>query len=226
MRTEDKPKCLYIFLDEGGNLDFSKKGTKYFTLTAVTRTRPFLPYPEFVELKYDILESGVDTQYFHATEDRQDVRDRVFEVIKKHVKDFRIDCIVAEKSKTHPTLYDAGEFYGMMLGCLLKYIVRGYDLTRYNHVIVMTDRLPLKKHSGGVMEAAIKGALAKYLPQNVGYRVMHHESKSNFNLQIADYCNWAIYRKWSMTDFRSYKIIQSSVRSEFDIFRKGQTNYY
>ncbi len=32
---------LYLFLDEGGNFDFSPAGTRYLTLTAVTATRPF-----------------------------------------------------------------------------------------------------------------------------------------------------------------------------------------
>ena len=31
----------YIFLDEGGNFDFSPKGTRFFTLTSVTKARPF-----------------------------------------------------------------------------------------------------------------------------------------------------------------------------------------
>lgn len=35
---------LYIFLDEGGNFDFSTGGTKYFTITALSKERPFEAY--------------------------------------------------------------------------------------------------------------------------------------------------------------------------------------
>ena len=58
------------------------------------------------------------------------------------------------------------------------------------------------------------------------YQVLLHDSKSNVDLQIADYCNWAIYRKWSRGDERSYNLIRTAIRSEFDIFRSGSTYYY
>ena len=44
-------RFLYIFLDEGGNFDFSKNGTKYFTVTSLTKERPFVAYKDLTELK-------------------------------------------------------------------------------------------------------------------------------------------------------------------------------
>jgi len=71
-------------LDEGGNLDFSDNGTNYFVLTSISKERPFEAYKEMLELKYDLIESGLDIEYFHASEDRQSVRDRVFGIIRNH----------------------------------------------------------------------------------------------------------------------------------------------
>ena len=71
-RVQDR---LYIFLDEGGNFDFSLNGTRYFTLTCVTSQRPFPWDATFPSLKYDLIEKGLDIEYFHAAEDRQIVRD-------------------------------------------------------------------------------------------------------------------------------------------------------
>jgi hypothetical protein len=34
-------KFLYIFLDEGGNLDFSSGGTEFFIVTSLAKERPF-----------------------------------------------------------------------------------------------------------------------------------------------------------------------------------------
>ena len=49
----------------------------------------------------------------------------------------------------------------------------------------------------------VKVALAAMLPATVDCtRVLHHASKSNMDLQIADYCTWAIYRKWNSQDAR------------------------
>jgi hypothetical protein len=105
------PSYLYVFLDEGGNFDFSPRGTKYFTLTAISTTRPFAWDPPLMSLKYDELERGSRAECFHATEDKQVVRNRVFAVIAGHLSDMRLDCIVVEKRKTVPALQLEEKFY-------------------------------------------------------------------------------------------------------------------
>ncbi len=45
-------------------------------------------------------------------------------------------------------------------------------------------------------------------------------------LQVADYCCWAIQRKWESGDLRSYNLIANKVRSEFNLFAYGSTLYY
>lgn len=114
-----------------------------------------------------------------------------------------------------------------MLGYLLRYVLEGHDLTKYSEVLVFTDRIPVEKKRGAV-EKAIKTTLARMLPKTARYRVFHHNSRSNFQLQIADYCTWAIYRKWASDgkDVRSFDLIRSAVRSEFEIFKEGKNVYY
>ncbi len=103
MTTGDS-RYLYIFLDEGGNFDFSPSGTKYFTLTSITKTRPFQIAPILDSLKYDLIETGLDIEYFHAAEDRQAVRDMVFGAIQQFMNALRIDSLIVEKKKTGPAL--------------------------------------------------------------------------------------------------------------------------
>lgn len=47
-----------MFIDEGGNLDFSPKGTKYFTLSCLTGKRLFPSYDKLRNIKYDLIEDG------------------------------------------------------------------------------------------------------------------------------------------------------------------------
>ncbi len=68
----------YIFLDEGGNLDFRTHGSKYFTVTGVLMRRPFALESASTELRFDMMEEGTELEEFHAAEDRQATRDRVF----------------------------------------------------------------------------------------------------------------------------------------------------
>ena len=89
-------KYLYIFLDEGGNFDFSPIGTKFFIVTCLTKERPFEAYKALAELKYDLIEQGVHIESFHATEDKQAVRDKVFDIIERHLDGIRIDSVIAD----------------------------------------------------------------------------------------------------------------------------------
>lgn len=53
-----------------------------------------------------------------------------------------------------------------------------------------------------------------------------HSSKATMGLQIADYCNWAIWRKWETKDLTVYKNIAKGLKSEFPIFESGKIYYY
>ena len=53
-----------------------------------------------------------------------------------------------------------------------------------------------------------------------------HQSKSDINCQIADYCCWAMKKKWKDNELRPYEEIKDKVESEFNIFSRGQTTYY
>jgi hypothetical protein len=218
-------KFLYIFLDESGNLDFSKNGTRFFLIAGIVQERPFEAYKALYDLRYDLIESGEDLHTFHATEDKQNVRDRVFSIIQQHLNGMRIDALVVEKRKTHPELQQEDRFYPEMLGYFLRHILGAVDLKQYKEVIVMTARLKSGARSKN-FEKVVKVTLVKMLPVTVQWRVLHHPAHCNFDLQVADYCCWAIYRKWSNGDLRSYNLIRPAIRKEFDIFGRGTKFYY
>jgi hypothetical protein len=46
-------------------------------------------------------------------------------------------------------------------------------------------------------------------------------SASDPCLWVADYCTWAIQRKWERGDTRSDDLIKDRIRSEFDIWERG-----
>lgn len=218
-------RVVYIFLDEAGNFDFSPNGTPFFILGSLTKERPFLAYRELTELKYDLIETGEDLEFFHAAEDRQQVRDKVFAIIAARLEGCTIDSTIVEKRKTGPALRPIEQFYPRMLGFHLKYILKRIQWEGVREVVVFTDRLPVQKRRQAIGKA-VKQTLASMLPASAVYRIHHHDSKSNLDLQIADYCTWAIQRKWTQADARSYALIRPAIRSEFDIFRTGQTHYY
>jgi hypothetical protein len=219
------PRCLYVYLDEAGNFDFSEKGTRYFMLGSIALERPFGFHTPLAELRFDLLEQGLDIEHFHASDDKQSTRNLVFGVIRDCLGTMRIDATIAEKRKTGPALRADDQFYPKLLGYHLRYLLQHIQMADYERVVVVTDALPIQRKRQ-LIEKAVKQTLADMLPSDVPYQVLHHDSRSAFALQVADYCTWAIYRKWYRADERSYNVIAPAVRSEFDIFRTGTRLYY
>lgn len=189
---------LYIFIDEGGNFDFSDKGSRYFSLTCVSTTRPFQFGYALDAYRYDCIEFGLDQEYFHCTDDNNHVRRRIFDIIRNHLDDLIIDSIVTNKKKAHAQWPDTKYFYAKTLGVRLTSVISQVDFSVVNEVIVITDSIPLKEKRTAI-EKAIKLTLSRNLG-NTPYRIIHHASKAHAGLQIADYCNWAIYRKYERGD--------------------------
>lgn len=150
MTTED---ASYIFLDEGGNLTFSDKGSEYFTMTGVLMKRPFSLEPILHELRFDLIEEGVEIEEFHATDDRQATRDRVFEKIETNCSSLRADSIIVEKRKTHPKVQQPERFYPETLGYLLRWTIKQESLGDASEVIVVTDVLPLNSKRKAIEKA-------------------------------------------------------------------------
>lgn len=216
---------FYLFLDEGGNFDFSQTGTCYYTISCVTMFRPFNVCHDLTEYKYDLIEDRHDLEHFHCGHDNSHIKKRVFGMINDHINDLRIDSVIARKCKTRMRLKEPPKFYARILGYLIKNVLEQYDLSKIEEIIVITDRLPVKRNKRA-FEGAIKTTLASMLPPAATYRVLHHSSGSHCGLQITDYCNWAIFRYWESGDDTHYKIIQPAIRSEYDMFEKGNVKYY
>ena len=98
-------KTLYLFIDESGNFDFTPKGTKYFLLTGLVTFEPLIKREGLIDLRYRLLSEGVDQEFFHASEDKQAVRDQVFSILASIGDTFEVRSILARKNKTNPVLY-------------------------------------------------------------------------------------------------------------------------
>lgn len=216
---------VYIFLDEAGNLDFSQRGTKYFCITSVCKKRPFHICSLLDQYKFDLIEHGIDFEFFHCCQDNNHIKSKVFSILADNISKFRIDSVIVEKRKTGPMLREPKEFYPRMLGYLLRYVITGLDFNAVSKVCVITDTIPIQKKKNAI-EKAVKKTLKSMLPDHLEFEVMHHSSKSTFGLQIADYCNWAINRKWEHQKDDYYKKITAGIKSEFDIFQSGVRFYY
>ncbi len=203
--------AVFLFVDESGNLDFSPNGSHYFCFGVLTMRDPGPLTAALTRLQYSLLAEGLELECFHAAEDRQAVRDRVFAALAE-VGGFELDLLIADKRKLHPVLRDPFEFYWHH-----GYAIVEAALTRIRHgdeqVVVVTDTLPIQRERKA-LEKAFRTAIRRLLGDRQ-FSVVHHASAAHAGLQAVDYCTWALQRKLR-GDSRSYERIRQWIRSEWE----------
>ena len=147
---------LYIFLDEGGNFDFSETGSDYFTLTSVSMKRPFLLHTKLDTYKYDLIEHRIkpriEMEYFHCADDNRFVRDKMFKLLADELPAGSVDAVIVEKRKTGPALQAVEQFYPKMLGYLLRYVLEKTP-EGISELVIITDSIPVNKKRRAVEKA-------------------------------------------------------------------------
>jgi hypothetical protein len=210
---------LSIFVDESGNFDFSGGGSKYFHLTAVSTLGCPALLADIFDLKHRIAETGLEIEEFHATEDRQLVRDQMFELIHRHSEHrcFVVDAITVRKSRVDPALQEPSVLYATMLRSLLRKVFHDHASDAVDGILVWAARIGTKKQRGA-FEKTVKMYLANELEAAIPYHVFLHSSSSHPMLQVADYCCWAVAKKWKDGELRPFAKIQRAMGAEVEIF--------
>jgi hypothetical protein len=78
-------------------------------------------------------------------------------------------------------------------------------------------------------KAAFKQSLNNTLQQTLArekWEVSFIDSAKDPLLWAADYCAWAVQRKWEMSDTRLHKLILPKIKSEFDLWASGDKHFY
>jgi hypothetical protein len=216
---------VHVFVDEAGNFDFSSNpgASRFFILTSVTMDN-FGAGDSLLALRRQLAWEGhtLGTDDFHATEELQSVRDRVFAQLASH--EFTIDCTILEKRKAVPRLTsDDLQFYRTAWFLHFKHLAP--LITRSgDQLLVMGASLGTRKKRQSFHNAI--EAVVQQVAHGVDFRTVSWAGASDPCLWVADYCCWAIQRKWERDDDRSYALIRSKLRTEFDVFRFGNKTHY
>jgi hypothetical protein len=214
----------FVFADEAGDFQF-KRGdniSKFFIVCTVMMDKCSVG-EDLLALRRDLAWRRAPLKdYFHATEDKQEIRDEVFRLIRD--ENITIHATIMEKSKaqsqvrtTHERFYKYGWLY------LFRYGVAPY-VTRRDELLITTASVKTKKRQG-VFTDAVNDVIQQHLPRSQ-WRTSFCPCGCDPCLQVADYCTWAIQRKWERNDARSYNIIKHLIDYEYDLWERGNKHYY
>jgi hypothetical protein len=213
---------VYLFSDEAGNFDF-KRGSgasKYFIIGTVVMDDTSVG-TDLMDLRRDLAWQGVGLEScFHATEDKQIVRDQVFGLLAS--AELRADFTIYEKSKTQPHRQSQEGLYKLAWYMHMKH-VGPRVVGRQDELLVVAASIGTKKRRRAI-RLGIEDVISQVTTRP--WEVAFWPSDSDPCLQIADYLTWAVQRKWEKGDTRSYDLIKHQVATEYDMFSWGSTHYY
>jgi len=213
----------YVFADEAGDFTFKKiKGaSKYFVLCTLSTDDCSLA-SDLLNIRRELAIAGdSERDKLHATSDLQSTRDRVFATLAKH--EFRVDATILEKSKAQPqtrtddpTFYRYAWFYHFQF--IGPQILKGVD-----KLLITTAALGHKK-----TRAAFKLGVNNIVQQTASrerWECSFMDSSKEPLLWAADYCAWAIQRKWESNgeDKRSFDLIAKKLQANL-IFGRMERN--
>jgi hypothetical protein len=180
-------KCL--FLDEAGNFDFTEKGTPFLMVCATLLDISAARSGELSLLRYELNAHGHDIESFHASANTPYVRGAFMRRLTAAGANYQVFAIVLDKSLCpHPP-----EDFSQVYVDLFKFVL-AMSHPASGDCAVYADRVPLQRSRKAIMKAVRQG---------VGHRSVHfHSSASSLELQIADYCTWAVWRHLVSQDFK------------------------
>ncbi len=199
---------LFVFADESGNFDFSESGTNHFVLAAVVTAEPVESGNALQRVRYDLLSRGVNLPFFHASTDRQYLRDQVISCIAS-LNHIAVHTIGFEKSALNREMQNPASLYvsaGIILGSILKHAVREGE---HSSLVFVFDKA-LSKAQERAFRSGIKPHLAKL---GVPFHIVFHNVKYEPNGQIADYFAWARYVSLERAEYRPIEALQQLEKS-------------
>lgn len=215
---------LYLFADEAGCFTFNRNQnvSRYFILCTVTTTNMNVG-DALYRLRHKLVWEGKEIgDFFHCTVQTQEIRDRVFDCILEH--DFHIQATICEKAKAQPQVrtdkarfYKYPWFYHFTHGIAPHVPKQAELLVTTASLGTRKERLTFTSSLSDVMNQTVRDAK---------WAVDFRPSQTDPCLQVADYCAWAIQRKWERDDRRTYDRLQDRVTYEYDLWRRGTTLYY
>lgn len=175
------------------------------------------------ELRHQLVMEGLPLgDYFHAATDKQVVRDRVFQTILKH--EWSVQATICEKAKAQPQVRSSkARFFKVPWYFHLRHGV-SKTIPAGSHLIVTAASIGTKKE-----RASYLNGLNDVASQNISratWCVDFRPAMADPGLQMADYCAWAIQRKWETGDTRSYDLIVDRIHYQYELWKWGNKLYY
>lgn len=200
------PKSYFLFIDESGDFDFSDSGTTHFVMAGVLTQNPLQSARPFQELRYQLLEKGINQSSFHASPDLQEVRDLVFKQIAG-LSSIRTHVVFGRKDQLHTSMKNMRDLHFYFTAALMRFHLDEGHIRDSNQLVVVIDQsLPAKWQAA--FKLSIKPMIKQY---QIKVHIFFQSMKTDYNGQIADYIAWSKFKQLERGENRPWDLLTQSI---------------
>lgn len=176
-------------------------------MAAVAALAPLDSAAAMQALRYKLLSGGHDVSGFHASEDRQEVRNHVFATLQQ-IHSLKAHVVFGDKQRIDPIFHSDSKLHTMLGRALIRHVIAAFDRDTYLKVVVVFDQA-LPKRKQGDFQGAIKRELkALHKP----FHLYFHKMVTDMNGQIADYVAWSKFVLVERNEARPWHELMTSVK--------------
>jgi|SRR3989339_1001053 len=206
----------YLFIDESGDLGFSKGSSRWFIFTVVLADNKRQLEKIIKKVRKGLRKKHKNVNELHAYHADSITRKRVLNLLTDK-KDLQVFCVVLNKEKVYVDLQNQKNYlYNYTANILLDRLHSRKIVPDHETLNICIDRKDTKK--------SIRDNFIQYLQTSlIGKRngcvdivlCASHEEKA---LQAVDFISWAIFRKYERSDYEYYEIIKNKIIEENLLF--------
>lgn len=206
----------HIFIDESGDLGFSKRSSRWFILTMVLTNNH-----RKIEKCVKRVHKGLKKKYkkvseLHAYHSDYLTKKRILRFLSE-VDDLQIHCIILNKKKVYVDLQNQkNHLYNYTANILLDRLHKKQNFKNKDKVLIYIDQRETNKFLKKNFENYLTKSLVK--KGNSKFEIKIKPSHTEKCLQAVDFISWAMFRKYEQGDYEYYEIIKNKITGENLLF--------
>ncbi len=206
---------LYVFVDESGDLGFTKKSSKYFVIASVETTDDKQFDSLFKKVRKSLKKKERDIPEFKFTKTNQDTKLKILSKIAE--LDVSFSAVVLDKNTVAFHLRTKQQ---ILYNYLTGFIVEILPVSRHRRIKLVIDKFLTNEVERSnfdeyilqkVEEVCLKHGII--VPE---VRVNHASSQSHCGLQVADFVAGSIFNKYE----RGYEKYYTIIKPKIDILKE------
>lgn len=236
-------KTVYFYFDESGSpsilgrhgKNLLDKNGHIFLVGYIQTENPHMISSEMEKLRKELMEDeylhGIPSisnlkNGFHANKDCQEVREKVFKLLKK--QNFETYIIAARKREDiFRRKFDMSDkkLYKFLVAELLKNRVHLYR--KIDIYFSEMGNITSVKNMSDALNDAINKFKSKWGQENRNdIRIFVQQASQHPLLQAVDYMLWSVYRAYERNEFRYYDFIKDKIKLVHDVFDPDGNSFY